>query len=297
MQTSAPISVAGWVEVVLGIEEPLVGEQQHRGLALALDPGVAEIEPAVAPEFRQRIGGFLARQQHGVTEMQPARGIGQELVARGSPGRSRSHPCRPAAARLRRRLRRESAPGRAPARLRRKPAVRCARTCVGHRSAGRRACAHGDAGRRSAPRAPPASALRQLRGPPRPAWAWRAAGRSAPCVGANRRRSGPRRLQSRRWPRPAPNHRIHASFPPGENLERATGFEPATYGLGSRRSTPELHPLSSHSSAAARPEVHNVRDHVSRARQMIQMGEIIRYFLEAVGCEQRRSICRLLRRR
>ena len=38
------------------------------------------------------------------------------------------------------------------------------------------------------------------------------------------------------------DHRIHVCFLPLGKLERATGFEPATYGLGSRRSTPELHP-------------------------------------------------------
>src|ERR1700716_2979167 len=35
-------------------------------------------------------------------------------------------------------------------------------------------------------------------------------------------------------------------------LERATGFEPATYGLGSRRSTPELHPRRRYSSPRLR---------------------------------------------
>ena len=43
--------------------------------------GEAEIERAVAQELGQRLGRFLARQQHGVAEMQPALGIGQELVA------------------------------------------------------------------------------------------------------------------------------------------------------------------------------------------------------------------------
>ena len=81
MQTSAPISVGGLGRVVLGVEEALVGEQQHRRLAVALDLGGAEIEPAVAPELGQRLGRFLARQQHGVAEMQAALRIGQELVA------------------------------------------------------------------------------------------------------------------------------------------------------------------------------------------------------------------------
>jgi hypothetical protein len=35
---------------------------------------------AVAPELGQRLGRFLARQQHGVAEMAAALGIGQELV-------------------------------------------------------------------------------------------------------------------------------------------------------------------------------------------------------------------------
>ena len=81
MQTSAAISVAGWVEIVLGVEEALVGQQEHRCLALALDPGEAEIEPTVAQKLCQRLGQFLARQQHGVAEMQPALGVGQKLVA------------------------------------------------------------------------------------------------------------------------------------------------------------------------------------------------------------------------
>lgn len=38
-----------------------------------------------------------------------------------------------------------------------------------------------------------------------------------------------------------------------KQMERATGFEPATYGLGSRRSTPELHPRWRHSSLRMRP--------------------------------------------
>ena len=67
--------------VVLGVEEALVGQQQHRRLALALDPGEAEIELSVAQELGQRLGQFLARQQHGVAEVQAALGIGQELVA------------------------------------------------------------------------------------------------------------------------------------------------------------------------------------------------------------------------
>ena len=71
----------GLGRVVLGIEEALVGQQQHGRLAVALDAGEAEIEPAVAQELGQRLGQFLARQQHGVAEMQPALGIGQELVA------------------------------------------------------------------------------------------------------------------------------------------------------------------------------------------------------------------------
>ncbi len=71
----------GLGRIVLGIQEALVGEHEHRRLALALDPGEAEIEPAVAQEFRQRLGRFLARQQHGVAEVQPALRVGQELVA------------------------------------------------------------------------------------------------------------------------------------------------------------------------------------------------------------------------
>ena len=81
MQTSAPISVADLRREVLRIEEAAVGEQQHGRLALALDLGGAEIELSIAQELGQRLGRLLARQQHGVAEMQPAFGIGQELVA------------------------------------------------------------------------------------------------------------------------------------------------------------------------------------------------------------------------
>ena len=81
MQTSAPISVADWVDRVLRVEEARIGQQQHHGLALALDLGRAEIEPSVAQELGERVGEFFARQQHGVAEMQAARGIGEELVA------------------------------------------------------------------------------------------------------------------------------------------------------------------------------------------------------------------------
>ena len=71
----------GLGRIVLGVEEALVGEQEHGGLAVALDPGEAQIEPAIAQEFGQRLGRFRAWQQHGVTEMKAARGVGQELVA------------------------------------------------------------------------------------------------------------------------------------------------------------------------------------------------------------------------
>ena len=80
MQTSARDLGGGLGRIVLGVEEALVGQQQHGRLALALDPGEAEIELAVAQELGQRLGRFLARQQHGVAEMQAALGVGQELV-------------------------------------------------------------------------------------------------------------------------------------------------------------------------------------------------------------------------
>ena len=81
MQTSAPISVAGWVELSSELRKRLLASSSTAALPLALDPGDAEIEPAVAQELGQRVRRFLARQQHGVAEMQPALGIGQELVA------------------------------------------------------------------------------------------------------------------------------------------------------------------------------------------------------------------------
>ena len=63
------------------IEEAWVGQQQDRGLALALDLGRAEIESAVTQELGKRLGGFFARQQHRVAEMQAAGRIGEELIA------------------------------------------------------------------------------------------------------------------------------------------------------------------------------------------------------------------------
>ena len=53
-------------------------------------------------------------------------------------------------------------------------------------------------------------------------------------------------------------HTIHHDVPARKTLERATGFEPATYGLGSRRSTPELHPHPYHSSSRLRPRSNRV---------------------------------------
>ena len=66
---------------ILRVQEARVGQQQHRRLALAFELGGAQVQPSVALELRQRLGRFLARQQHGVAEMQAAYRIGEELVA------------------------------------------------------------------------------------------------------------------------------------------------------------------------------------------------------------------------
>jgi hypothetical protein len=71
----------GLGRIVLRVEEATVGQKQHRRLALAFDPRVAEVEAAVALELRQRLRRLLARQQHRVAEVKAALGIGQELVA------------------------------------------------------------------------------------------------------------------------------------------------------------------------------------------------------------------------
>src|SRR5262249_62085334 len=76
-------------------------------------------------------------------------------------------------------------------------------------------------------------------------------------------------------------HRIHVHVPGLKKLERATGFEPATYGLGSRRSTPELHPLDGHSSQEA-ARVQSSSRSFHRAVEYDPDGEIVGEVLKPV---------------
>ena len=67
--------------IVFRVQEALVRQQQHRRLAVPFDPCAAEIERAVAQELGQRLGRFLAGQQHGMAKVQARFRIGEQLVA------------------------------------------------------------------------------------------------------------------------------------------------------------------------------------------------------------------------
>src|SRR5262245_45344132 len=80
-----------------------------------------------------------------------------------------------------------------------------------------------------------------------------------------------------------------------EKLERATGFEPATYGLGSRRSTPELHPPASYSRTHSRwnqPDGMCPVNHASEATRVSQMTkpQAVPSFREPLQCQGRCNV-------
>ena len=64
---------------VLGVEEARVAQQHQRGVAQPPHAGRRQLHRAVAQQLRQQRLGLRPRQQHGVAQMPPAVGIGENV--------------------------------------------------------------------------------------------------------------------------------------------------------------------------------------------------------------------------
>ena len=182
MQTSAPISVIGWVELSSELRKRLLESSSTAALPWRSTLAV----PRSSRPSRRNLASASADSSRGNSmawqRCRPHSGSARNWLHEDALVDLDSPACRPASAA-------HSAstcgPGRREARHqrrpRRRPAARCARTWCDCRSACRRACGHGGAGRRSGRRARP----------------------PCPACCANRPRTPQRPLRSRRS-RPAP---------------------------------------------------------------------------------------------
>ena len=67
------------VDLVLGVEIARVAHRQHRGLALALEAGAGQLEPARAVELGHLLCGLRVRKKHRVAKVRAGGRVGEDL--------------------------------------------------------------------------------------------------------------------------------------------------------------------------------------------------------------------------